>query len=122
MTTGSTSSPEHGRLDPVLVHTRREAAWILGAFLVCLVWSVSWCWVAGYGAGETTAKVLGIPSWVFWGVVMPWLAADAFALWFCLFFIADDPLEEDNDEIDGEAAQSGPAAGSAAPAGEGRHD
>jgi len=113
------SEPRRDRLDPVVLDTRREALLILGAFAVCLVWSVSWCYVAGYrepGAGPPST-VLGMPSWVFWGVLVPWLAADAFSVWFCFFGMADDPLGEAEDEAvpdDGrprrrESAGGGPA-------------
>jgi len=88
------------RTDPVLTHARREAIVILAAFLLFLIWSVSWCYLAGY-RGPTEhplPRVLGIPSWVFWGVLVPWLVADVFALWFCFFFMADDPLQEGEGE------------------------
>ncbi len=109
----STSSPKGDRLDPVVVHARREALVILAAFVVCLIWSISCCYLLGYpgpddfpseGHGSHTAangpvaKVLGMPSWVFWGVLVPWVAADVFAVWFCFCFMADDPLAEAEDE------------------------
>ena len=115
----SRSEPHRDRVDPVVLHTRREALLILAAFAVCLIWSVSWCYLGGYGepAAAPLATVLGMPSWVFWGVLVPWLAADAFAVWFCFFHMADDPLGEPEDEAgpdDGlperrESAGGGPA-------------
>ena len=91
---------KRNRLDPLVSHAGREALLILLAFAVCLIWSVSCCYLLGYGAsgGGPVATVLGIPSWVLWGVLVPWLAADVFALWFCFFFMADDPLSEAEDE------------------------
>ncbi len=90
------SSPQRDQLDPVFLHTRREALAILAAFVVFLVWSICWCYLAGYGesADGKLATVFGMPGWVFWGVLVPWLAADLFAFWFCFFFMADDPLGE----------------------------
>ena len=75
---------------------------ILAAFAVCLVWSVGWCRLTGYHepVGAPVSTLLGMPHWVFWGVLVPWLAADAFALWFCFRFVADDPLGEPEDETD----------------------
>lgn len=105
------SSPDNERIDPVVVHTRREALWILAAFVVCLIWSVSWCYLAGYRAPDDgpLVTVLGMPSWVFWGVLVPWLAANAFTIWFCMFFMADDPLGESQEEADpGNAGADGP--------------
>jgi hypothetical protein len=47
-----------------------------------------------------------MPSWVFWGVLVPWLVADLFALWFCFFFMADDPLRDAEEEGDAAAADT----------------
>ncbi|MFC1596602.1 DUF997 family protein [Planctomycetota bacterium] len=98
----STSSSPRDRLDPVVVHARREAVAILAAFGVCLVWSVTTCYLTGYRApGEAElSTVLGMPSWVFWGVLVPWVAADVFAVWFCFFYMVDDPLGESEDETE----------------------
>ncbi|OHB79776.1 MAG: hypothetical protein A2V98_02720 [Planctomycetes bacterium RBG_16_64_12] len=98
----STSSGRRDPLDPLVLHARREAVAILVAFAACLIWSVGWCYLAGYHepAEAPLATVLGMPSWVFWGVLIPWLAADLFGLWFCFFFAADDPLGESEDETD----------------------
>ena len=102
--------PEEDLYDPVLLHTRREAWVIVGAFVVCLLWSVPWCYLAGYPepSGGQVSTVLGIPAWVFWGVFVPWLAADVFGFWFCFFYMADDPLGEADDMTteDGDPAEA----------------
>ncbi len=36
-----------------------------------------------------------MPDWVFWGVLAPWAAATAFSVWFGLFYMKDDALDED---------------------------
>ncbi len=96
------SPPCWDRVDPVVLHARREAWVILGAFGLFLIWSVSWCYLAGYPepTGRPPAQILGIPSWVFWGVLIPWLVADVFSLWFCFFFMADDPLNDAENKVD----------------------
>ncbi len=96
----ATPSPKHDRIDPLVVHARRQALVILAAFVVCLIWSISWCCLLGYPEpdGGPAAKVLGIPSWVFWSVLVPWIAADLFAFWFCFVFMADDPLSQAEDK------------------------
>ena len=45
------------------------------------------------------STVVGLPSWVFWGVAVPWLAATTFSIVFALFFIQDHELG------DGEAGE-----------------
>ena len=109
MMSGARSSPRRDQLDPVVVHARREAVAILLAFGACLIWSVTWCYLAGYhgSAGADLSKVLGMPGWVFWGVIVPWLAADLFAVWFCFFFVADDPLGEPEEEADPSESPAG---------------
>jgi len=88
-------SSDGDRLDPVFLHTRREAIIILIVFCVALVWSVTWCYLAGYHEpdGKPITTVLGIPSWAFWGIGLPWLVVDLFTIWFCLKVMKDDPLE-----------------------------
>lgn len=81
--------------DPTFRNARREAIVILAAWLACLIWSLSVSIGLGYGAVDGPIDtVLGIPAWVFWGIVVPWLAADVFALWFCFAFMANDELGE----------------------------
>lgn len=33
------------------------------------------------------SMVLGLPAWVFWGIVLPWLAVDVVAVWFCFVWM-----------------------------------
>jgi len=86
--------------DPVFVHSRRETVVLLIGFAIFLVWSVGVSYRLGYGqpADEVPAMVLGMPRWVFWGVVVPWMAANVFTFWFCLFYMKDDPLGKAADE------------------------
>ena len=85
-------------LDPVFVHARREALFILVLFALCFVWALGVYFVDGYYPnGEIPAqipKVLGMPRWVFWGIFMPWLFVDAVTVWFVFFYMKDDDLGE----------------------------
>ncbi len=82
--------------DPVFVAARREALVILGAWATCLVWCITTCVVLGYGdsSGDVTL-ILGIPHWVFWGVVVPWASAGVFSVVFATFFMKDHDLGPD---------------------------
>lgn len=84
-------------LDPVYIHSRRETIVLLIAFVVFLFWSVGTSYFLGYGLteAETTQTMLGIPRWIFWGVGVPWMAANLFTFWFCMFCMANDPLGEE---------------------------
>ena len=85
-------------LDPVFVNARREAVVILVLFFVCLTWSVGFYWVDGMQtpgtAAQSTPTVWGLPRWVFWGLLCPWLAVDVFTFWFCFCYMKDDDLDD----------------------------
>ncbi len=84
--------------DPVFLHARREALFILGLFAACVTWSIFVCYNYGYlDPGEERAvirTILGMPSWVFWGIAVPWVVVDIATVWFCFFFMVDDDLGE----------------------------
>ncbi len=90
--------------DPVLVHARREALWIAGAWLVATVWTCTASYLLGYShAGRTLGPedvrpILGIPRWVFWGYLVPWAACGVFTLWFTATKMVDDDLGRDRSE------------------------
>ncbi len=92
----STETP----FDRTFLHARREAWLILVAWAVCLIWTVGYCALAGYNVSPDQIRmILGMPSWVFWGVLVPWIAATLFSVWFSLAYMADDDLgETDNEE------------------------
>lgn len=95
-------------LDPVYVHSRREAILIFCVWALSFAWSVPYCYLNGFDAVDPDAlhTIWGIPSWVFWGIVCPWLAADAFTVWLCFFYMRDDDLGE-TESSDGHASQPG---------------
>ena len=82
--------------DPVYLNTLRETAVLIVVFLLFLAWSIGTCFVMGYGQvpGTQPETVWGMPSWVFWGVLVPWMAANLFTFWFSMCYMADDPLGE----------------------------
>lgn len=71
--------------------------WILlGVWLVCLVWVVSYCYIDGYRPVERPEDlhtVLGMPRWVMWGVAVPWVVADIVTIVFCTCVMKDESLE-----------------------------
>lgn len=90
-------------LDPVFVHGRREAGVILAIWAVSMIWTVSYCYLFGYRAPdpETLELVLGMPSWVFWGVAVPWIAALGATFWFAQGYMVLDDLGENDDAPSG---------------------
>jgi hypothetical protein len=84
--------------DPTYLHSLRETYVIIALFAVFCVWSIFVCYNYGFlSPGEQRASVttvLGMPSWAFWGICMPWIAVDIVAVWFCFFFMEPDDLGE----------------------------
>ena len=82
----------------MFLRARREAAIVLVAFVLWLVWTVGVSWRLGYHwkPGEVE-MFFGFPSWVFWGVLVPWISATLFSVIFALRFIRDDDLGETAD-------------------------
>ena len=92
------STRREDTLDPVFVHARREALIILGVWAVCLVWTVMSSYFTGYDAGDDDRAVMrtvfGMPSWVFWSVFVPWIAAGIASIGLALRVIREDDLGE----------------------------
>lgn len=108
--------------DPVYRHSRREGILILALWFVCLLYTCTYCYLFGYLSHEphpnpagpalgawigpltafdrdpstlTTPLGLGIPDWIFYGVILPWLLCIVVTFWFCLFYFVEDDLGED---------------------------
>ena len=96
------------RFTRVFLNSRREAIVIFGSWFVALCWSVPYCYFNGYGHtvdAETFSTTLGMPSWLFTGILLPWIIADLFSAWVCFCFMQDDELSRASDEDTHEAAE-----------------
>jgi len=72
---------------------------ILLTWLACFVWTFTYCTRYGYPTDVDPAAfptVLGMPSWVVWGIVLPWSLANIVTLLFCFGFMQDATLEPDD--------------------------
>ena len=89
--------------DPVFLHSRKEAIIIFCLWATGFVWAVPFCYLNGYIDDfnpETFQTIWGIPSWLFWGIAVPWLVADVFITWVGFCYMADDDLGEAADGPD----------------------
>ena len=88
-------------LDPTFVNSRREACIIFGAWLAALCWCVPYCYWNGYNVTdpENISITFGMPSWVVWGIAIPWIVADVFTVWFCFFYMKNDDLGVSPEEL-----------------------
>jgi hypothetical protein len=109
MESPSKSSSEEFELDPVFLNSRREAWAIFGVWFLCLIWAVPVSYMMGYGQTVTPGNVptiLGMPVWIFWGIVCPWLVADVITTWFCFCYIKNDDLGVAPEELAERASEA----------------
>lgn len=88
--------------DPVYLNARREGAVAFLGWVIAGLLTVPTCLLLGFGLEtQEVTTILGIPSWVFFGIVIPWICMVAYTVWFSLFFVKDEDLgadpEDDND-------------------------
>jgi hypothetical protein len=57
-------------------------------------------WVDRGRGPERVQFLLGFPSWIFWGVVLPWFACTVFSLYFGAFLVRDEDLGADIEAAD----------------------
>jgi hypothetical protein len=87
---------------PILQSSRREAAVVAGLWVAAGTWSVTFCYWNGYGATPDKLQfTLGFPTWVFWGVVLPWVLCAALSLFIANVLMTDvdlgvEPGEEED--------------------------
>jgi hypothetical protein len=88
--------------DPVLSNARREAIIIGMSWVAATAYCCTYCYFTGYiRAGRKLAEadvqpVFGMPSWFFFGVIVPWGVCALFMFWFAGFYMSDDDLGEDH--------------------------
>lgn len=84
------------RPDPLVSSSRREALFAVGLWCAAAAYTVGYCAAFGYGrAADELTFVLGMPAWVFWGIVAPWSLCTLASIWFAMRFMRDDPLGEE---------------------------
>lgn len=85
----------------VLRNARREAVWIFGAWITATAYCCGYYALFGMSHPEQEQGLadlhptMGMPSWFFWGVLMPWAACVIFTVWFAGFRMHDDDLGVD---------------------------
>lgn len=84
----------------VLRSSRKEALIVLVIWTLACLFSVGISFRFGYQRDpDTLTFVLGIPDWVFWGVVVPWACCTLASFWVSNFLIADEDLGEEQPEM-----------------------
>lgn len=79
--------------------SRKEFRFMLGAWVFFALWTGGYnALFAGGRDGEAIELVGGMPSWVFYGVALPWVLALATTIWFAMAYMKDTDLGEDGEE------------------------
>lgn len=82
----------------ILVSARRELLVSAAVWLAALVWSVGYSYLYGYYLKPDELKfVFGFPSWIFYGVVLPWGICTLVSGAFAFGFMQDADLGETED-------------------------
>lgn len=97
-------------IDPTFLNARREAFVILIVFLAFAVYTIGVSYTLGYRSVDSppqkTELLFGMPRWVVWGVVVPWVLANFVTGWFCFRFMKLDNLDEGTEVAEVDIAQN----------------
>ena len=103
--------------DPVVRSTRREVVAVLSITAIALTYTVYTCYRLGFDSKSELKFVklfagVAFPEWVFWGIVLPWLASFVVGAIFAFYVMEDADLGEelaDDDDVfaAAQAAESG---------------
>jgi hypothetical protein len=82
--------------DPVLIGARREALIVLATWTIAMTYCLVYCARHAYGRPIEDLKYIGgFPDWVFWGIIVPWVACILFSWIFASIWMRDEDLGED---------------------------
>jgi hypothetical protein len=81
--------------NPVLESSRREAVFVMTLWVLACAYTVGYAALFAYRVEPVPTLILGMPSWVFWGILAPWTVCTGLTLWFALCGIRDEDLGED---------------------------
>jgi hypothetical protein len=90
--------------DPDYLHSLRELVVLLVIFGLAFSWSIYVSFWLGYMPTEDTEVIpeipliLGMPAWVFWGILIPWLVIDVLAIVFCFGYMKADNAPDQSAE------------------------
>ena len=82
------ASSSYSRMNhSVYENTKKETWGILLLWACFALWVMIPCYLLGYQQApeETLKMVLGFPSWVFWGIALPWLGSNLAIIFFVCF-------------------------------------
>ena len=91
--------------DPILRCAWREALVVFALWGTAMAWSVGYCAIHAYPGKDRLAEAadqltytLGFPTWVFYGIVLPWVVCAVLSFFISRFVITNEDLGIDPDE------------------------
>lgn len=110
----------HDPARTTLRNARRESILVALIVLAALIWTVGYCSLRGYHhepdswlirtglatnrSGNDLVTYLGIPDWVFIGIVLPWAICTVITIALSLRGLADDDLGAEQETADPHAS------------------
>lgn len=92
----------------------KEMRFVAGCWVLAFLWTVGFCYLHGYehshrawvvqaGLAEQRhvgnfRHVLGLPDWIAYGIVAPWLVCSVVTVVYGLFFMKNDDLGVEGDQ------------------------
>ena len=71
-----------------------SAKYLKEVAVAVLLWFIAGVWTIGVsywlGYKQPVHSVAGIPNWILWGVLIPWVIFFAAHSWYSLVFLRDD--------------------------------
>ena len=95
--------------DPVVRSTRREVVGVLTVTALALTYTIVTCYQLGFNPQRELKFVhllggVAFPEWVFWGIVVPWIACFVIGALFAFCWMSDADLGEELEDDDPLAA------------------
>ncbi|WP_145343981.1 hypothetical protein [Rosistilla ulvae] len=93
--------------DTSYLNSLRELKFVVVIGSIALAWTLIYGGWKGYSSDPEAVEItLGMPSWVFWGIAIPWCVTSMATLGFALFVLRedDDDLLEQEAQAQAEAA------------------
>ena len=82
-------------MDKDLKQTKKEVKILVLAWFFFASWVLIYCGFKAYSQDQEYVKIVfGMPSWVFWGIAVPWICSIVFTIYFSLFVMKDNDHEE----------------------------
>ena len=78
---------------------KRELFFFLAGWFFFAAWVLIYSYFNAYkDQGQEPSITLGMPSWEFWGIAIPWICATAVTIYISLFVIKDHPFINEEEQ------------------------